>query len=492
MKRIGILAFGLILMCASCSNEEQTDLVNQQEEIEISQKLASIEEINTYIEEQLKTTGDVEWKMAPTRILWSAIVHSKDVVTIGYGNEGESFAIERTPEMRSVKNNILEVIQIEESFKNSDMKVSEDDILNMMNVEITKFETIATLQKTSGIRYIEPNGYSYYLQNPNGDVKSSAGCGERNQTINGADYRVVAPNAWVPWSFDLHNIPQAWNHSTGAGITVAVIDTGLSGAQRLMNSDFNDGYSNGRSVQRFGTYNNDGVNDECGHGTSMSAVLAAPRNDDGMPMGVAYNSNLIVYRGTSDVVLNGSSERKGVSDALKALGNNSNVKIISMSLGYPWSIGSVKDAVRYAYSRGKLIFAAGGTSTSFTNWYGVTFPGSMSETVAVTGIKDNGQYDRCAVCHSGRQIDFTVVMERTSDDGRNIPVLGFRTGTRSYVGGSSIATATTAGIAALVWSKHPNWSRTQVLNKLKQSAEFYPNKDGSYGYGNINALEAVQ
>jgi subtilisin family serine protease len=55
-----------------------------------------------------------------------------------------------------------------------------------------------------------------------------------------------------------------------------------------------------------------------------------------------------------------------------------------------------------------------------------------------------------------------------------------------------VATATTAGIAALVWAKNPTWTRTQVLNKLRQSATYYPTKNSEYGYGNINALLAVQ
>jgi len=72
------------------------------------------------------------------------------------------------------------------------------------------------------------------------------------------------------------------------------------------------------------------------------------------------------------------------------------------------------------------------------------------------------------------------------------PVLNFYNGQRRYTGGSSAATATTAGIAALVWSRHPNWSRAQILNRLKQSADLYPYKSSSFGYGNIDALQAVQ
>ena len=116
----------------------------------------------------------------------------------------------------------------------------------------------------------------------------------------------------------------------------------------------------------------------------------------------------------------------------------------------------------------------------------------MDETVAVTGVTDASYYKECDICHKGNAIDFTVVMQRDGNGSRTTPVLSYYNGQTDYVGGSSVATATTAGIAALVWSRHPSWTKDQVLNKLKQSADFYPNKNSQYGYGNINALQAVQ
>jgi subtilisin family serine protease len=209
-----------------------------------------------------------------------------------------------------------------------------------------------------------------------------------------------------------------------------------------------------------------------------------------MPVGVAYNCNLIDYRGTKDVVLDVYNEQKGVANALSALANKSSVKIISMSIGHIFTINRIKDAVRYAYARGKMIIAAGGTSTSWTNWAGVIFPANMSETVAVTGIKNNG-YSECETCHKGSKIDFTIIMERYWDANRHSVCLGFYNNTKDYVGGSSVATATTAGIAALVWARHPSWTRAQVLSKMKQASDFYPNRNSSFGYGNINAYTAV-
>jgi serine protease len=119
-------------------------------------------------------------------------------------------------------------------------------------------------------------------------------------------------------------ISQAWNQSTGAGITVGVIDTGLSSNQVMLGSQFNSGESSNRSVQAFGTYQtgywwwkrSDGPNDQCGHGTAMSGVVASPRNTVGNAVGVAYNSSLISVRGTSDVIVNTGNEKDGVADAL--------------------------------------------------------------------------------------------------------------------------------------------------------------------------------
>lgn len=61
----------------------------------------------------------------------------------------------------------------------------------------------------------------------------------------------------------------------------------------------------------------------------------------------------------------------------------------------------------------------------------------------------------------------------------------------STIGGSSIATATAAGIAALVWSRFPTFSRDQVLNKLIQTSANYPIRNASLGWGNLNADAAT-
>ncbi len=118
----------------------------------------------------------------------------------------------------------------------------------------------------------------------------------------------------------------------------------------------------------------DGADDKCGHGTSMASAMAAPRNNLDNRLVWLTNANLVSYRAASNVVLDGYHEQEGVKLAFTALGNNTAVKIISMSMGHIFSVGKIEDGVKYAYSKGKLIFCAGGTSTSFTTFVGVIFP----------------------------------------------------------------------------------------------------------------------
>ncbi|MGE4289776.1 MAG: S8 family serine peptidase [Salinivirgaceae bacterium] len=500
MKLRRALALFIIVVMAACSENDDFQQIPQNQ-LELEPLTGS--EINAYIHGMLQQTGSFTWSDADDFVLWSALMRGDSILTIGYG--AAAYSQHKSTELISQKQEILDVVRSfeEESGlrlkSGTDVVVYDDAVLNFVDVWVGNIETLTALRSMPNIRYLEPAAYRFFAFEPT--LKSSSGCDNTPVAVNSNDYRTIAPNCLVSWTYDKHNITQAWSYSTGSGITVGLIDTGVSQDQSMWGSNFNDGYSNGRSIYKYGVYvdsfwpwstTTDGVWDKCAHGSLMAATLASPRNDNYLPVGVAYNCNLVSYRATKNVVLDGYHEQRGVARALTELGNRSDVKVISMSIGHIFSVGSISDAVKYAYGKGKMIVAAGGTSTEFTNFAGVIFPASMSETVAVTGITDGSGYTECAVCHKGSKIDFTVIMQRHSDDNRRSVCLGFFENTKTYVGGSSVATSTTAGIAALIWGKYPTWTRDQVLARMKQSASLYPNKSADFGYGNINALLAVQ
>lgn len=503
-----ILLGFLFIRCSEDPNEIAEPQSNQEDQ------LISKDQIDDLIIKSVKTTNEFNWEQASDQVLWSALMHSDSTLVVGYKPEGEgdinsrisSIDINDKAWVKAKETVIEEALDIlnrsnARQLTADDIDVRAHEVLPLVEMKITDLAAVTKLRALPSVRYAEPMGYEVdFAIAENGREESSKGCSnDPDYSIPLGDYLDVAPNAKVSWNYDYMKIPQAWNYSTGQGIGVGLIDTGLSPDQLKLNGEFNSGYSSGRTVSKYGFYvsswwwwaSPDGPNDQCGHGTAMAGVIAAPRSNTGTSVGVAYNSNLVGIRGTGDVVVNSGSEKTGVSDALIYLANRSDVKIISMSIGDAFSSSKVADAVRYAYGKGKLIFAAAGTSTSFTNWYGVIFPANMNETVAVTGIKEGSGYKRCDICHTGDKVDFTVVMERANTNKHPLS-LAMNGNTPSTVGGSSVATATAAGIAALVWSKNPTWTRDQVLNKMKQTADLYPNRSSSYGWGTLDALAAVQ
>lgn len=496
LKLLAILS----IVFVSCSEENEQNISIP----EAQKNPLTAQEVKNKIDESIQSTGNFSWVNASAHLIWSASVHGQNIITIGFGNNKNDFDRSKMTNSSSVQNQILAIIEKYEGKEKKDFLIVADEFLTQVDVVIEKQETIVALQKNKYIRYIEPSDFKYFSVGQSTErsdsASTSSGCGYDATTLAVSDYTTITPNAKLPWNFPLHNINNAWNYATGQGITIGIVDTGVSPNQTLLGTSFNDGLSSGRSIKKYGVYvdsiwpwstTTDGVNDLCGHGTSMASVAAAPRNDNGLPVGVAYNANLVTYRAASNVVLDGYHEQNGVKNAFTALGNNTAVKIISMSMGHIFSVSKISDGIKYAYSKGKLIFCAGGTSTSFTTFVGVIFPASMAEAVAVTGVKEGSSMQACDVCHTGSKIDFTVIMQRASS-GNTVPVDSYYDNQTDYVGGSSVATATTAGIAALVWSAHPTWTRDQVLTKMRQSGSLYPNKSNVYGYGNINAQLAVQ
>ena len=492
----------MLLIFSSCSKDDSVPESNIV--IDASQKEPlTAQQINAKIDEIIALKGTFNWSNASNHLLWSAVFRGNNIVTIGFGNSKNDFERAKSSNNAKIQKDLLDIIMKYEATSLDKILISSDTYLNLVDVVITKQETIIALRKSKFIRYIEPGDYSYFAVNnteQRSDTGTSSGCGYDSEVLSTSDYTTITPNAKAPWTFYQHNIPNAWNISTGSGVTIGIVDTGVSPNQTLLGSSFNDGVSSGRTIQKYGVYvdsiwpwstTTDGSSDLCGHGTSMASVAAAPRNDNGLPVGVAYNANLVTYRAAANVVLDSYHEHNGVKNAFTALGNNAKVKIISMSMGYVFSVGKIEDGIKYAYGKGKLIFCAAGTSTNFTTFVGVIFPAWMPETVAVTGVKEGATAQACDVCHTGSKVEFTVVMQRASS-GNTVPVESYYDNQTDYVGGSSVATATTAGIAALVWSKNPSWTRIQVLTKMRQASSFYPNRNSEFGYGKINAYLAVQ
>lgn len=475
------------------------------------EKLMPQDSINYFIAQQIKQGAQFEWSTASDRMLWSALSHSDHIVSLGYHVREDAAALSQDDRIvrETVRNRLLDLVYALE--KNSRPAISRDALelwpeseLPVLNLRITSYQTMLALRSSPLVRYVEPMNYETLLYASFTERQSGCAANVPDPTlVAGVDYGVVSPFAKASWNYPYHGILDAWRVVSGTGISVFLIDTGVSYEQENLGSQFNQGLSQKRRLERvvtlprkqlFGVINvgpPETPEDRCGHGTAMAGVLAAPRGTDGNMVGVAYNVNLISCRAAEDVFIDAAREVRGVSDAFVQAGNRPDVKIISMSMGRITVSSQIRDAILYARAKGKLIFCAAGTSMPFTaGWAGVIFPASMNEVQAVTGIRQGTPFEACTVCHSGPEVDFVVVMERTSDKKHPLTVADSGDAP-STIGGSSVATATMAGMAALVWSRYPWFNTTELVTKLQEHSSYFPNRNSRWGWGTFQPAQAV-
>ncbi|MEM9819894.1 MAG: S8 family serine peptidase [Bacteroidota bacterium] len=480
--------------------------------------LLSKEAINQTIYDDLEVNGIYNWDRASSKMLYSAAMQSDSIYAIGYQIAGmqdlpskiHEIDIEST-EWIATRDKVLQVILDGEKANHPGKEIIDllphgyPNVTPSMAVHFTNPATIEKLRNMEEIRYLEAMGYELpplaAREDNNAVERSGSGCdnGAPSNNINSSDYTTISPFVKRSWNYASSNIPTAWNTTSGSGVTVAIIDTGVSNDQENLGSQFNSGNSSGRFVQRYSTkYSGswwwrslDSPHDDCGHGTRMAGIATAPRGSDGNAVGIAYNANLIGIRAVSDVIISSSNEKDGVKDALILAGNRSDVKVISMSIGTPFYSGTVADGVYFAYNKGKLINAAAGTSFSWTTFVGVIFPATMSQCYAITGVKDSNPLTKCHNCHQGSQVQFVMRMQRSSSNSRVALSVANYSNTPAYTGGSSCATASLSGIAALVFANNPGASRSFVYNALRANGSYYPNKNGNLGWGIVDANGAI-
>ena len=470
--------------------------------------LMSTEQINERIRLEVTGSGLVDWARWEDEALWSAIAQGDSLVAVGYqpagfrpGSDWLSVVDLHQTAWAEARGQVL---RIGYSTGATLITVWREEILPVLLFRISNKNSLTRLRHSPWVRYVEPMGYDQHLQNP--QIESASGCGSNTPTWairSGIHYTTIAPATKQSWNYSGHGVLNAWNRTSGKGVKVFVIDTGSSWGQDNLGISFNSGASYGRSLERIVTLPQNsflGVpigspetpNDLCGHGTSMAGVVAAPRGTDGNAVGIAYNCDLITCRAAADVFLDESRELKGVVDAFTTAANRTDVRIISMSMGRITNSSYLTDAIRYAYGKGKLIFCAAGTSTSWTaGWTGVIFPASLPEVQAVSGVKDLAILSACDVCHKGPEVDFVVTMER-SVDGMHPLSLADSGDWPSTVGGSSVATASMAGMSALVWARYPRLTRDQMILRLQQYSSQYPYRSNAFGWGRLNVDRATQ
>jgi type VII secretion-associated serine protease mycosin len=282
---------------------------------------------------------------------------------------------------------------------------------------------------------------------------------------------VVADQPWAQQVLDLRG---AWRHSTGAGVTVAVVDSGVDGDHPQLAGTVLPG----RDFFLAGTL--PGSFDCVSHGTAVGSVVAA-RPVDGVGFhGVAPGARILPVRIT-DRGFSDSGDPTPIDPAALARGiryaADQGAKVINLSLSGYGDFPAVREAVAYARSRDALLVAAAGNRQGA----GTSFP---AEYEGVLGV---GAVDIAGARSSGSRAGIDLVAP-------GVGVLAAtRAGGHTYWDGTSFAAPFVAGAAALVRSARPQWTAEQVARHLMATAA--PARGGrdspEYGAGLVDPYRAV-
>ncbi|PSB09766.1 peptidase S8 [Pleurocapsa sp. CCALA 161] len=282
------------------------------------------------------------------------------------------------------------------------------------------------------------------------------------------------------WNFRDINIEQAWDETRGAGVTVAVIDTGVSIVPDLKSTKFVPGYDFVK--------NKDDASDDNGHGTHVAGTIAQSTNNGYGVAGIAYEASIMPLKVLAS---SGGGTVADIAEAIKFAADNG-ANVINMSLGGGGASNMMEEAIKYAHNKGVVIVAAAGNAGRNAASYPARYPDVIS--VAAT----NPAGDKASYSNFGAGVDISAPggsAEGKGNSGKIIQnTINPATGESVFVGfpGTSMAAPHVSGVAALVRStgvETPDEIRDILLQSARKVEEDHLNHFGS---GHLDANAAVQ
>ncbi len=272
------------------------------------------------------------------------------------------------------------------------------------------------------------------------------------------------------WAFTELPMEWAWGTSTGAGATIAIIDTGVDLAHPDLVGKLVPGIDKSASA-------NPTPQDLHGHGTHVAGIAAASTNNSVGIAGVAPYAKLMPVKVFDNY---GAGWSSGIAEGLLwAVDHGATVANMSLVVGGHDPV--LKLAVDYAEANGVVVVAASGNSRTTTNT--VNYPAAYSSVIAVAASGSNRTDS--GFSNTGAHIDITA-------PGVNI-MSTTRGANYASWSGTSMASPFVAGVAALMQSANPSFTPDQVEARLRDTATDMGavGMDDIFGAGLVDPAAAV-
>jgi subtilisin family serine protease len=347
-------------------------------------------------------------------------------------------------------------------------------------------QTLASLRSDSNVQFAEPDNIVTVNETPNDPYFSSYGSwGQAYDDL---------------WGIKAINSSTAWDTSTGAGMVVAVVDTGLdyNHADITANvwtnpgeiagngiDDDKNGYIDDTRGWNFVANTNNPMDDN-GHGTHVSGTIAATGENGIGVIGVAFHAQVMPVKAFDST---GASTDSILANAMAYAANNG-ADVINCSWGGEGTSQTLQEAVDYAYNLGAVIVAAAGNNSADASTF---YPAAFWDVITVSALDSNKTL--ASFSNFGTKVDVAAP---------GVGILSLRasgTDLGTVVGddylvlnGTSMAAPHVSGTAALILAANPGYSNEDVRQAMRVSATDIGDTgfDSLYGYGLVNASGAAK
>ena len=293
------------------------------------------------------------------------------------------------------------------------------------------------------------------------------------------------------WVLSMLNAQEAWSVTRGAGVTVAVIDSGVNPHV----SDLSGSVITGPNYT--GVTTRPSSSDWGVHGTWMASLIAGHGHDGGLSgvIGVAPEARILSIRVIPDrgdphyrqyerepETLIQQSLADGIRYAI-----THGAQVISMSIGYSTQSGVVREELQQAYDRGVVVIASAGNSGGPVGpgdgEAPESFPANYPGVISVGAVKQSGAV-------AGFSSDNLSV--QVAAPGVSVPAQG-RDQQYWSVSGTSPACALVAGVAALIKAKYPGLAPYLIASALTSTTTDRPagGYNSQLGFGIVDAAAAL-
>ena len=281
------------------------------------------------------------------------------------------------------------------------------------------------------------------------------------------DPNLVLNDQYFPSEWHLNTIgaPTAWNATTGAGVLIAILDSGVDSSHPDLAANLVPGWN---------FYDNNNItSDVSGHGTAVVGIASAIGNNTRGVAGVSFASKIMPLRVTD---ASGYAWYSLVAQALSYAADHG-AKVANVSYEGACCSSTIISAAQYFRSKGGVVTASAGNDGAQMSYT----PSDYITTVSATDSSDNF----ASFSSSGNYVDVAA------------PGVGIWTTTKgggyAALSGTSGSAPLTAGVYALMLAANPKLAPSTLDSILFKSAvdRGTPGYDIYFGWGRVNAAGAV-